>query len=1299
IKTINDDVRLQALIDGKKVVVTEASIMHDLKLNDAERTLCLSNAVIFEELARIGAKITLRNKFSSTMASASICLANNQKFNFSKYILTSLVKNLEAGVPFYMFPRAVTPLFGTMMVQALEEVGNLPTDVQDMPIPDEPSSFQSQRKHKPRRKQRMETEVSPTETNTEEHVPTPSNDLLPSGDDRMQLKELMELCTNLSNKVLDLENEVIEMKSSYKAKIEELESRVEKLEEENRSLTKELKSFSTRVESLTIKETVVDKEESSKHERKIVDIDTDVEVNLENVYNLDMAYKEIVLSMQDVDVQSERIKDVVKDVEDVVATVENVKAKPKAKRITMQEPSEFRTTLPSQSSLPSQGKDKGKGLMVEPKMPFTRKDQITLDEEFARGLEAEWNADKKDNIDWNEVVEQVQSRESDDSRFRILFETFKHQGFYIIVLDLSKVIISFTSQEEDQSIGTNIFANTVNHVGSENEGAWPKYASCNSYHAPRGPCHTCFNCNRLRHLEKDCKGMPRNVNHVNARNLPVRACYECGSTDHSHRYQENQARGRVFMLGAEESRQDLNIVMGIEPSDLRLRYEIKIANGKLVEINKVIKGCKLEIEGHVVDIDLIPFGHGSFDVIIGMDWLSNYKAEIIFHEKVVRIPLPDGNVLRVLGERPEEKARFFIGVKKKEKIVVVRDFPEVFSNDLSGLPHIQEIKFRIELIPGAIPIAKSPYHLAPSELEELSGKLNELQDKGFIRPSLSHWGAPKAPKTPIEIRSFLGLAGYYRRFIKNLSKIAKSLTILTQKCKTFDWGEEQELAFQTLKGCVLIQRGKVIACMSRQLKIHENNYTTYDLELGAVVFALKIWRHYLYGTKSVIYMDHKSLQHIFSQKELNMRQCRWIELFSDYDCEIRYHLGKAHVVANALSRMERVKPKRVRSMIMILLSSIKDRILAAQKEAVDEFAGLQRGLDEMIEQRSDGTLYYLDRIWVPLKGEVRTLIMDEAYKSKYTVHPGADKMYYDLRDRYWWPGMKKDIAEYVRIAMDFVTKLPRTSSGHDTTWVIVDRLTKSAHFLPMREDYKMNRLARLYLNEIVARHGVPILIISDRDSRSISRFRQSMQEALGTQLDISMAYHPQTDGQSERTIQNLEDMLRACVLDFEGSWDVHLPLVGFSYNNSYHSRVRCASFEALYGKKCRLLIMWAEVGECQLIGPELVQETTKKISHVKDRLMAARDRQKSYVDKKRKPLEFGVGPVAYRLDLLKELNSVHDTFHVSNLKKCLADPILQVPLDEIRVDAKLNYVEESVEILEREFKKLKRSRIAIVKVR
>ncbi|GKE81604.1 putative reverse transcriptase domain-containing protein [Tanacetum coccineum] len=260
----------------------------------------------------------------------------------------------------------------------------------------------------------------------------------------------------------------------------------------------------------------------------------------------------------------------------------------------------------------------------------------------------------------------------------------------------------------------------------------------------------------------DCRSVPRNVNPVNARNPAVRACYECGSTDHDrptcprwnraqglggnrpnqvaannegqgHGNQGNQARGRAFMLGAEEAHQDPNIVTGLEPSDFGFKYEIEIASGQLVKIDKVIKGCKLEIEGHVFDIDLIPFGHGSFDVIIGIDWLSKYKAEIICHEKVVRISLLDGKVLRVLGERPKEKAIFFMGVKKQEKIVVVRYFSEVFPDDLTGLPLIQEIEFQIELIPGAMPVAKSPYRLAPSELEELSRhqakELNKLTVK------------------------------------------------------------------------------------------------------------------------------------------------------------------------------------------------------------------------------------------------------------------------------------------------------------------------------------------------------------------------------------------------------------------------------------------------------------------------------------------------------------------------------------------------------------------------------------------
>ncbi|KAJ9544913.1 hypothetical protein OSB04_024620 [Centaurea solstitialis] len=282
--------------------------------------------------------------------------------------------------------------------------------------------------------------------------------------------------------------------------------------------------------------------------------------------------------------------------------------------------------------------------------------------------------------------------------------------------------------------------------------------------------------------------------------------------------------------------------------------------------------------------------------------------------------------------------------------------------------------------------------------------------------------------------------------------------------------------------------------------------------------------------------------------------------------------------------------------------------------------------------------------------------MDEAHQSKYSIHPGSDKMYKGLKEHYWWPGMKKDIATYVskcltcarikaehqkpsgllqqpeipewkweRISMDFVTMLPKTKKGHDSIWVIIDRLTKSAHFLPIKESFSIDRLAQLYVDEIVMRHGVPISIISDRDSRFTSRFLQSLQASLGTSVDLSTAYHPQTDGQTERTIQTLEDMLRTCVLEFGGSWDDHLPLVEFSYNNSYHASIQCAPYEALYGRKCRSPLNWLEVGESRLLRPDIVQETTDKINLVQEKLKAARDRQKSYADNWRKPLEFQVG--------------------------------------------------------------------------
>ncbi|GJR49913.1 putative reverse transcriptase domain-containing protein [Tanacetum coccineum] len=539
------------------------------------------------------------------------------------------------------------------------------------------------------------------------------------------------------------------------------------------------------------------------------------------------------------------------------------------------------------------------------------------------------------------------------------------------------------------------------------------------------------------------------------------------------------------------------------------------------------------------------------------------------------------------------------------------------------------------------------------------------------------------------------------------------MTKLTQKKVTFEWGDKQEAAFQLIKqklcsapilalpeesedfiiycdasikglGAVLMQREKVIAYASRQLKIHEKNYTTHDLELGAVTEAQK---------------------------------------------------------------PENIKNEDVGGM---LIENSKDP---------------EKLRTEKLEPRADGTLCLNGRSWLPCYGDLRTVIMHESHKSKYSIHPGSDKMYQDMKKLYWWPNMKADIATYVskcltcakvkaehqrpsgllvqpeipqwkwdNITMDFITKLPKSSQGYDTIWVIVDRLTKSAIFVPMRETDPMEKLARMYLKEVVTRHGIPVSIICDRDPRFASNFWRSLQKALGTNLDMSTAYHPQTDGQSERTIQTLKDMLRACVIDFGKGWVNHLPLVEFSYNNSYHASIKAAPFEALYGQKCRSPVCWAEVGEVQLTGPEIVQETTEKIIQIKQRIQAARDRQKSYADLKRKPMEFQVGDrvmlkvlpwkgvvrfgkrgklnpryvgpfkvlekvraVAYKLKLPQEAGFT--IVYLSNLKKCYADEPLAIPLDGLHIDDKLYFVEEPVEIMDREVKRLKQSRIPIIKVR
>ncbi|GJZ04565.1 putative reverse transcriptase domain-containing protein [Tanacetum coccineum] len=636
----------------------------------------------------------------------------------------------------------------------------------------------------------------------------------------------------------------------------------------------------------------------------------------------------------------------------------------------------------------------------------------------------------------------------------------------------------------------------------------------------------------------------------------------------------------LFDTGADRSfiSTAFSSLINIAPTPLENSYDVELADGKIVGIDTIIRGCTLNFLDHPFNIDLMPVELGSFDVIIGMDWLRRCHAVIVCDEKLVRVPYGNetltfrGNessngresrltviscskaqeymakgcqvfLAQISAKKEEDKSEG----KQLKDVPTVRDFPEVFPEDLPGLPPARPVEFQIDLIPGAAPVARAPYRLAPSEMKELSEQLQELSDKGFIRPSSSPWGAPvlfvkkkdgsfrmcidyrelnkltvknhlrsgyhqlrvreqdipktafqtryghyefqvmpfgltnapadkkeheehlkailellkkeklytkfskcefwilkvqflghvidsrgihvdpakiesikdwATPKTPTKIRQFLGLAGYYRRFIEGFSKIDTSMTKLTQKGIKFDWGEKEENAFQLIKqklcsalimalpkrskdfvvycdashkglGAVFMQRENVIAYASRQLKVHEKNYTTHDLELGSVIFALKIWRHYLYGTKCTVFTDHKSLQHILDQNELNMRQRRWLELLSDYDCDICYHSGKANVVAGALSQaqIEALKPENLEN---------EDVVGMIRKDIPKE----------KLEPRADGTLCLHGRSWLPCYGDLRSVIMYESHKSKYYIHPGSEKMYQDMKKLYWWPNMR-----------------------------------------------------------------------------------------------------------------------------------------------------------------------------------------------------------------------------------------------------------------------------------------------------
>ncbi|KAK8980910.1 hypothetical protein V6N11_048039 [Hibiscus sabdariffa] len=1038
--------------------------------------------------------------------------------------------------------------------------------------------------------------------------------------------------------------------------------------------------------------------------------------------------------------------------------------------------------------------------------------------------------------------------------------------------------------------------------------------------------------------------------------------------------------------------------------------------GDIVVVRKLYRRCSLMVQRYVFPVDVMESSFYGFDVILGMNWLVEHRARVDFETKRVSLKLADDHEVVVVGENIKflsnvvsalEAQRLMddgcqaylayvmnpnMGEARPRDIRTVCDFPGVFPEELPGLPPDREVEFVIETHADSAPVSISPYRMAPKELKELKTQLQELLDRGFIRPSTSPWGAPvlfvkkkdeslrmcidyrqlnkmtvknkyplpriddlfdqlrgatvfskidlrsgyyqlkvreqdvlktafrtryghyeflvmpfgltnapaafmdlmnrvfheyldqfvvvfiddilvysrteedhdshlrlvlqtllenqlyaklskcefwirevvflghvvssegirvdpkkveaivnwKQPTSVIEIRSFLGLAGYYRRFVSGFSKVAAPLTKLLQKGIKYEWSDARQQAFEKLKealinapvltqpvsgkefvvysdasyvglGCVLMQEGRVVAYASRQLKVHEKNYPTHDIELAAVVFALKIWRHYLYGEKFIVYTDHKSLKYLMTQKELNLRQRRWLELLKDYDLSIEYHPGKANVVADALSRKVAVELRAMFANLSIsrdgglvaelqvkptLIQLIQekqlcDRAIAAHVQDIAE------GKPTEFRFRDEGVLCFKERIVVPNDSELRRTILTEVHSSPFSMHPGSTKMYRDLKCEYYWVGLKKDVAKFVskcmvcqrvkaehqfpsgllqplripewkweRITMDFVTGLPMTPSKKDSVWVIVDRFTKCAHFLPVHTTYTFDKLAELYISEVVRLHGVTKSIVSDRDPKFTSRFWESLHTALGSRLNFSTSYHPQSDGQSERVIQVLEDMLRCCIIDFQGTWEKQLPLVEFAYNNSYQASIQMAPYEALYGRKCRTPVCWAEAGQKLLPMPDILKGTTEKVKLISERLKAASDRQKSYADLKRREVEYAVGdrvflkvspwkkvmrfgkkgklsprfigpyenvervgPVAYRLLLPPELERIHDVFHVSMLRRYRSDMSHVMPIEEVELNPDMSYDEEPIEILASDSKVLRGRTIELVKVK
>ncbi|GJV25176.1 putative reverse transcriptase domain-containing protein [Tanacetum coccineum] len=712
----------------------------------------------------------------------------------------------------------------------------------------------------------------------------------------------------------------------------------------------------------------------------------------------------------------------------------------------------------------------------------------------------------------------------------------------------------------NQDCGSNNYRN--NNYRNNNRGL---AQNCNRY----GLCHfgqyppKCNRCGKMGHRTNDYR---KRTVATGANTQPIRACYECGDRNHNRSQCPNRnnqrggnATSRAYAIRDAEQGQGPNVVTGsfllnnryatvlfgsgsdksfvntsfshlidINPVRLNTSYEVELADGKIVSTNTVLRGCTLNLINHLFEIDLMPIELGTFDIVIGMDWLVE-RDDVIARKYVEK-----GSQLFLAHVTESEK--------RLQDVPVICDFIEVFPDDLPGLLPPQQVEFRIELVPGAAPVVCVPYHLASSDIKELSGQLKELSEKGFIRPSSSPWELRYClliGRTELFVCSCVYLkidlrSGYHQLRIRE-----EDIPITTFQTR-YGHYEFQVMPFGLTNAPAvfidLMNRvckpylDKFVIVFIDDILIYSKSKEEHEEHLKVILGLLKKEQLYVKFSKCDFWLDYvQFLGHVIDSKGVNIH-------------------SKIKAIKNWAAPITPTEGEEEEKAFQMLKQKLCNTPILELPEGIEDF------------------MVYCD---ASIKGFGAVLMQREKVIALNT------------KSRQVYSNNQKS--------------LNGNGNGYDSIWVIIDWLTKSAHFLPMKKTDSIEKLTQLYLKKIVCRHGVPVSIISDRDSCFASGFWRSLQKALGTDVNMSTAYYPERYGQSERTIQTLEDMLRACVIDFGSSWDRHLPLVEFSYNNSYHASIKVTPFEALYGRKCRSPICWSEVGDSQLTGPELIRERQKRL--------------------------------------------------------------------------------------------------------